>query len=290
MTKEVLKSISATDGTSLCYRKIGVPNPKSTVILIHGLASNMTRWTEFVSNTSLVQNYNLIRLDLRGHGCSIVRKRIQFSDWVEDLYTLIEYEQAREVIIVGHSLGAQVGLYFASKYSDRVKGLIFIDPVFPEALQGTLNKLKRYRIFVYALSQLILLINKLGIYRRNFEYRDLHALDVQTRKILESSDGAEIADLYMSPLADLKYIPWTIYLQELALVVGELPKPESISSPVRVLLSAGATTSALDKMRKQLDCFANIAINEIDADHWLLTEKPNEGRQAIEQFCNELLS
>ena len=168
------------------------------------------------------------------------------------------------------------------------KGLIHIDPVFPQALQGTLAKLRRYRFPVLALSMFILVLNKLGIHRRGLEYRDLHALDVRTRKILASSDGADIADLYMSPLADLKYIPWTIYLQELARVVGELPEPESIVTPVRVLLSSGATTSALDKVREQLARFPDLRLNEIDADHWLLTEKPDEGRQAIEQFCSEL--
>ena len=290
MTSEVLQNFLAEDGTSLCYRKIPAPESNATVILIHGLASNMTRWSEFVSHTSLTETCNLIRLDLRGHGCSLCRKLIKPANWVSDLYSLIELEQAGEVILVGHSLGAQVGMFFAHKYPEQVRGLIMIDPVFPQALQGTLAKLKRYRVFTEVASRAILVLNKLGFYRRQLEYRDLHALDLRTREILRASDAADIADLYMSPLADLKYIPWTIYLQELALVVGELPQPEQISRPARVLLSAGASTSALDKMRYQLSRFADIAVKEIDADHWLLTEKPEEGRLAIEAFCHELLS
>ncbi len=189
--------------------------------------------------------------------------------------------------LVGHSLGAQVGIHFAHRYAERLAALVFIDPVYRQALQGLLGRVRRWAPLLGLLATLVRGLNRLGIRRRHLPYRDLYLLDVQTREILARSDE-DIADLYMSPLADLKYIPWTIYLQELALAVRELPVPESVTVPVRVLLSAGATTSDHAVMRAILRRYPDCEVREIDADHWLLTEKPEEGRAAIESFCRQL--
>ncbi|MFG9450979.1 alpha/beta fold hydrolase [Pseudomonas aeruginosa] len=40
------------------------------LVLLHGLASNMSRWSEFVERSALRGHHALIRLDLRGHGGS----------------------------------------------------------------------------------------------------------------------------------------------------------------------------------------------------------------------------
>ncbi len=40
------------------------------LVLLHGLASNLTRWSEFVEHSALRGWHDLIRIDLRGHGVS----------------------------------------------------------------------------------------------------------------------------------------------------------------------------------------------------------------------------
>lgn len=287
MEGEVEKYILGADGVRLCYRIHRARAPRGTLVFIHGLASNMTRWSELFENTSLKDDFNLLRVDLRGHGCSMVRGRVNYRIWCDDLARLLDAEKIERVIIVGHSLGAQVGIHFAHRYAERLAALVFIDPVYRQALQGLLGRVRRWAPLLGLLATLVRGLNRLGIRRRHLPYRDLYLLDVQTREILARSDE-DIADLYMSPLADLKYIPWTIYLQELALVVRDLPVPESVTVPVRVLLSAGATTSDHAVMRAILRRYPDCEVREIDADHWLLTEKPEEGRAAIEAFCRQL--
>ena len=51
------------------------PSAKGTVILLHGVASNGSRWEEFLDTTDLRDDWNFIRMDLRGHAASICRKK-----------------------------------------------------------------------------------------------------------------------------------------------------------------------------------------------------------------------
>lgn len=288
MEGEQEKALLGADGVKLCYRISRNPAARGTLVFIHGLASNMTRWSEFFAATTLYDSFNLIRLDLRGHGCSVVRGRINYRIWCDDLARLLDAEKIDRAIIIGHSLGAQVGIHFAHRYPERVSGLVFIDPVYRQALRGLLGRVRTWAPVVGVVATLALWLNRLGLYRRHLPYRDLYQLDLKTRDFLATHKDEDIARLYMSPLADLRFIPWTIFLQELALVVKELPVPESLHVPVRVLLSAGATTSDRDVMRAILKRYPDCEVREIDADHWLLTERPDEGREGIEVFCRAL--
>ena len=46
-----------------------------TLVLLHGLASNSTRWWHFAANTRLREGWKLLRPDLRGHAGSSDRGR-----------------------------------------------------------------------------------------------------------------------------------------------------------------------------------------------------------------------
>ena len=64
---------------------------------------------------------------------------------------------------------------------------------------------------------------------------------------------------------------------------------EHIKVPVLVLLSEGASTSHAEINKKLLHALPNLVIKAIDADHWLLTEKPIEARETIENWCRQQL-
>lgn len=49
------------------------------------------------------------------------------------------------MVLVGHSLGAQVAVHFAARHTARVRGLALIDPVFHQALRGTMRTVRLAR-------------------------------------------------------------------------------------------------------------------------------------------------
>ena len=230
------------DGVTLSYRRWRAPaNPeRRTLVLLHGLASNHTRWAEFAEQTALKPNWNILRPDLRGHGESLTRDPVGIETWCEDLLRLLDAEDVPRAVIAGHSLGAQVGYLFASRYPERVAGLVLIDPLFRPALRGWLRFVRLGAPLLSAVITVIRLLNRLGLRRRHFPLRDLRALDETTRAALSASgDPQEIVHRYTAPWEDLRYFPLAHYLQELVEVTRPLPPPASVRAPALVLLSRG---------------------------------------------------
>jgi len=258
----------------------------NNLIFLHGLASNATRWREFMKTTELRHDTNLLAMNLRGHGHSSSLRSFQRQHWCDDLQALHNRLKG-PTVVVGHSMGAQVALDYASQYPQGLTGLILIDPVFPQALSGLLAKVARLRWLVFIAAGLIRFFYRFGLHKRNYPYRDLSKLDQDTRAFLAANPDKNIADLYMNPFADLKYIPLANYLQDLFEVTRRLPQLSSIKTPVLVLLSSGASTSRVEKNKMLLNQLPDLEIETIHADHWLLTEKPDEARLVIERWCRE---
>lgn len=274
----------AADGVLLGYQLWRCGHPAPVMLMLHGLASNLTRWSEFVEQTQLRTDWDLMRIDLRGHGSSICHGHIQRRHWVEDVHALLAGEGYPRAVLAGHSLGAQVALAFAHQYPERCAGLILIDPVFPSALRGGLRWARRLRPLLRMAARCVRWLNGLGLGRRDFPARDLHRLDQQTRQAVAET-GADIARLYTNPWADLRYLPLANYLQDLCEVTRPLPAISSIEVPVLVLLSSGNDVTARENTLQQLATLPQLELRTLDAKHWLLTERPVEARAAIEQWC-----
>src|SRR5581483_2452450 len=109
-------------------------SPRGVIVLIHGMASNLTRWSEFLEHTTLKRDWTVLRVDLRGHGESTTRARIGMKIWSHDIAALLDAEGFERAVLIGHSLGAHLALHFAARFAARVRALVLIDPVFPQAL------------------------------------------------------------------------------------------------------------------------------------------------------------
>lgn len=275
-------------GIQIHCESVGLASSDTAIIFLHGLASNATRWHELMSNLDLNKKSYLLAMDLRGHGQSMTYRRFTRHDWCNDVQTLVN-KLNRATILVGHSMGAQIALDYAAHNQTHLHGLLLIDPVFPQALTGILKKVARLRWLLAGTTFMIRAFHRLGIGKRQYPYRDLHKLDQQTRHFLSENPDKDIADLYMDPFADLEYMPLVNYLQDQFEVTRKLPSLDKISVPVMVLLSSGASTSNVDTNREILSSLPDLEIKTIHADHWLLTEKPDEAREVIEAWCKQKL-
>lgn len=273
---------------TLSYWLNRADNANNTLIMLHGVASNHTRWSEFIEQTSLKNSWNLLSIDLRGHGESMYRGIINRQIWVKDLKAIIEHEQLRPVVLLGHSLGAEIALDYINTYSDDVYGLIMIDPVFPVTLQGSLAWVKRYKYIVRFFTRVIQFFNLLGIHRRHLSKRDLQVLDNKTRKTLNENPDMNISDLYMNPFADLSYIPVANYLQDQFEVVRPLPSLEDIKQPTLVILSSGSSVSDRSGNENEIKRIRNSEIVLVECNHWPLTEQPEVVREIIDEWCRRI--
>lgn len=281
----VIKQFEASDGVTISYHLKRKQNTQLTLVMLHGLASNGTRWSEFVQNTRLSDYLNLLWLDLRGHGQSMIIEPINHAIWLKDLYAVLQQESLSKVILVGHSMGAQLALYYALQHPSMVQGIILIDPTLPKKLRGKLAVARRFRFIIRAWIKLLLILNKLFPRRRVYPQRDLRVLDTKTRQLMEQHSPDIIARLYSSPQEDLKYIPLVNYLQDVYAVTGDLPDLTKIRCPIQVVLSKGSTIVEAGNIKNYLSPQTQIEFTEIDANHWPLTEKPEETKLAIDNWC-----
>ena len=287
---EVLRSLRTVDGATLGYRLLReTAAPRRLIVLLHGVASNMTRWSEFVEHTMLKNSWDILRLDLRGHGTSFMRGKLGLEIWCRDLRDILDAEGYEQATIVGHSLGAQVAVQFAARYPARVRGLALIDPVFHQALRGSLRTVSLLRPVVAGLAGLIRLLNALGLRRRRLPDRDLRRLDEKTREtLLAPGKKREMIELYSSPWEDVKFFPVASFLQELLEMTRPLPPLARVRVPILALLSSGITYTTPEVTHRMLAEFPQIQTVTIEAHHWPLTENPEQVRSAIEQWCQRL--
>ncbi|MEO8009416.1 MAG: alpha/beta hydrolase [Betaproteobacteria bacterium] len=280
-----MRTLKAADGAMLSYCVSYPSAPRGTLLLLHGLASNHTRWTGFVRDTALRGDRALLRPDLRGQGASIFRGRIDIDDWCSDLAALLDTASFPKVVLVGHCLGANLALAFAARHPERTAGLVLIEPMPPETLTGTMRYVRKLRALLQLAVPLVRVLNALGVHRRNLASIDLEQLDRDTRAALASGPQGE-AQLakYASPLADLHTTATGAYLQSLLAVTATLPALNQIAVPVLALLSEHSTFTEPAITRSILGRIPDCEIAQLPARHWIPTEQPDAMRAAIENW------
>jgi pimeloyl-ACP methyl ester carboxylesterase len=249
-----------------------------TLVLLHGLASNSTRWWHYAAHTRLRAGWKLLRPDLRGHAGSSDRGRIGVREWCEDLAALLDAERCERAVIGGHCLGANIALHFAARHPERTAALVLIEPMPREALAGNMKRLSLLRPLIIGLAYVARLANALGLRRRRLEPMNLEQWDRATQ-----SGKAQLA-LYASPFSDLRTTPAAAYLQSLAAVGERLPDLARINAPSLVLLSRNSTMTDLARTRQTIARLPHADIVVLDAEHWIPTEQPDAMQAAIDDW------
>ena len=278
------------DGAVISYRvaPAAAGAHGAALVLLHGLASNLSRWSEFVEHSALRGRLALIRLDLRGHGGSAGRGAIGLEVWADDIAAVLDAQGHERAILVGHSLGAQLALHFAGRHPQRSAGLVLIDPVFREALHGRWRLLAACAPLLDRAARLVRALNALGLRRRHVEAVDLRELDILARQAL-ASPAAEAAFVRRDTAAParLRHTRPAPDLQDHAEMFRPPPDPATLRLPVLALLSGGATFADAAVMRDMLASLPDVTLAAIACHHWPLTERPAEVRAAIERWCED---
>lgn len=281
--------LTSSDGVELAYW-LWRPATDSNrlLVLLHGAASNHTRWSEFVESTNLTESWTILAPDLRGNGASMVRGRQSCGVWSHDLIEILDADSLPCAVVVGHSLGAQIALHLAYRYPKRVRGLVLIDPVFPQALRGRQRRLWQLRWLLRGAWGLVRGLNALGIRRRKIPNRDIRDLDETVRKALQAADSSDdIAKKYSSIWPILRSLPTANYLAQLNATVEPLPPLSAIQVPAAVLISSGTTMAEPDLNRLEVARLPRGEVITIEANHWPLTEAPDKTRKAIESWIEK---
>lgn len=106
---------------------------KLAVLGIHGWQDNCGTFDTLAPLLRL-SDIHLVAIDLPGHGLSSHKPAGMFyhpCDWIVDVRRVIRYLGWNEYSIIGHSMGANVGVLYSSVYSSEVRKLVALDNVKP---------------------------------------------------------------------------------------------------------------------------------------------------------------
>jgi pimeloyl-ACP methyl ester carboxylesterase len=113
------------NGVNLHYITVGTG---PDIVMLHGFLGNLAVWHLYMAPI-LRREHRVTTYDLRGHGYSdVTPNHYTAADMVEDLRCLLDALSIEKPILVGHSFGADIAMYFSLLYPERVPKLVALEP------------------------------------------------------------------------------------------------------------------------------------------------------------------
>jgi lipase len=111
--------------TRLHVHRFGPPGPVR-LLALHGLTGHGQRWEHLTSR--YLPEISVAAPDLIGHGHSSWDAPWTIDANVAALAELLDNMADGPVVIVAHSFGSAIAMSLAAAHSDRVRGLVLLDP------------------------------------------------------------------------------------------------------------------------------------------------------------------
>jgi pimeloyl-ACP methyl ester carboxylesterase len=105
---------------------IEYPGNGPRVLLIHGIGGSGQAWDNVIAG--FMESFTPITIDQRGHGASgHPGHGYLYDDYINDLEAVLDYFDLERPLIVGHSLGGLIALWWAAQHPDRAAALVIED-------------------------------------------------------------------------------------------------------------------------------------------------------------------
>jgi pimeloyl-ACP methyl ester carboxylesterase len=112
------------DNVHIEYHLFGQGEP--AVILVHGWACDANYWQAQI--TPLAAHYTVVAVNLAGHGASSAnRTDWSIANYAQDVAAVARQIPNRQLVLVGHSMGAAVALAATPLLGDRVIGIVAVE-------------------------------------------------------------------------------------------------------------------------------------------------------------------
>lgn len=118
MTNEYKKYIHVGESKYWC-KITGIGEP---IILLHGFTGSTDTWTSLVSQ--LETSFQVIAIDLPGHGKTQVSEPKLMKDCCSDLKNIIDQLGYKKIHLLGYSMGGRTALTFAMMYPELINKLV----------------------------------------------------------------------------------------------------------------------------------------------------------------------
>jgi pimeloyl-ACP methyl ester carboxylesterase len=140
-------TIRSADGVPIHFRAEGGGAPP--LVFVHGWSCDATYWEHQIHKFR--KDHRVIAIDLAGHGTSGAgRTNWSIPAFAEDVRAVLEAEDLRDAILIGHSMSGYVIVETARLVPGRVLGLVPVDSLLniewnpdPDAVAALLDSMTR---------------------------------------------------------------------------------------------------------------------------------------------------
>lgn len=141
-----LTVVNASDGVPINYSVQG--KGETALVFVHCWACDRTYWDNQV--TEFAKNYQVVTIDLPGHGQSGQgRTNWSIEGFGDDVKTVVTKLDLKRVVLVGSSMGGPISLEAARKLPDRVVAIVPVDSlqnveqkIAPEQLDAVIKQMQ----------------------------------------------------------------------------------------------------------------------------------------------------
>ena len=137
------------NNVSIAYDECGTKD--TTLLFVHGWCINKEYWD--AQKKYFCGKYKVVTLDLPGFGNS-GKNRAQwtFEQYADDINKFIKAKELKNVILIGHSMSADIVLLADTKYPDRLIGIVVIDNLHTPGIKYTGEQAKQNESFFTMMS------------------------------------------------------------------------------------------------------------------------------------------
>ena len=198
------------------------------IVFIHGMGGSTLTWKKQIDFFS--KDYNLLLIDLPGHGDSVKHKKISIKYVNDKIKEVLDFCNISKANFIGMSLGTLVVANFAVKYPNYVKTIIFggaainVDGIY-KCLMNTTKVVKSfvphrilYRVFAHVMmpkknhkkSRSIFIRESLKMNRKDFlSWIDYLSEISHAKDLLKKLEALNIKTIFISGTEDICFIRGT---------------------------------------------------------------------------------
>ncbi|PNZ11320.1 alpha/beta fold hydrolase [Staphylococcus simiae] len=129
------------DGTSIHYSTLGEGYP---IVLVHTVFDNYTVFNNLAKQ--LAKSFQVVLVDLRGHGYSDKPRYIDIHDFADDLVKLLDYLYIEEAAFICHEMSGVIGADISIRYQSHISSLTLVNPT---SIEGELPEERLFRKYAH---------------------------------------------------------------------------------------------------------------------------------------------
>jgi len=233
---------------------------RDTLLCVHGLFCDARIFT-YVGSKLSIEGYNVVNVDLPGHGMSDGKPgEIDFDLCIQSIHQIVEQLKKRSarVFIVAHSVGCIFALWYAHLFRGSIEGLILLSPSIRVP-----NMKKRFDAEPHALGFLFLLFARIFVPNKMVDLTEAFPAHVK-------AGGDEIVWMRKDPVINFRY-SYRLLVDILAIKNSKISELSEVGDIPVLILHGSKDRMMYPQVSEEFFKLLQTRSKEIrifDCDHW----------------------